>query len=302
MNKQISESYVLKGLNRSQTVRILAADTSDIVKDAMETHQLNPVQSVALGQLLTIGTIMGSMMKGADEKITLQIKGERYIKEIVVTANALGSVKGYIIVNDCVSDKNVFSSVGSAIGGGRLTVIKDFGMKEPYNSHMELGQGEIAENITAYFANSEQTPTSVGVSIRLDSSGKLINSTGYIVQMMPGASEEDYNLVETGVGGFQFKELDKPEQIIKRLMTSFDYKITAKEPYTLACDCSTIKLRNILMSLGSKEIREMVKDNRPIEVKCEFCSKKYEFSVVELNNILNAIMRDKFGFTEAFSI
>lgn len=302
MRTKFTESYVLKGLNKGQTVRILAADTCDVVKEAMESHTLNPIQTVALGQLLTIGAIMGSMMKGADEKLTLQIKGEKYIKEIVVTANALGNVKGYIISDDSMMDVDVLSSVGAAIGGGRLTVIKDFGLKEPYNSHMELGQGEIAENITSYFTNSEQTPTSVGVSVRLDSFEKLINSTGYIVQLMPGASEADYKLVETGVERFRFGELDMPEQIIERLMESFDYRITDKEQYSLRCDCSSEKLRHILKSLGSKEIREMVKKNEPIEVKCEFCNKKYEFSVNELNNILNAIMKDKFGFTEVFSV
>ncbi len=302
MKKQIFESFVLKGLNKSQTVRILAADTYDIVKEAMEEHNLNPIQSVALGQLLTIGTIMGSMMKGSDEKLTLQIKGEKYIKEIVVTANALGDVKGYIISDDSVTEPEVLFSVGSAIGGGRLTVIKDFGLKEPYNSHMELGQGEIAENITAYFANSEQTPTSVGASVRLDSSGKLIHSTGYIVQLMPEASESDVELIETSVKGFKFNGAETPEQIIKSLMDSFEYKITDRVQYSLRCDCSSEKLWHILKSLGSKEIREMVKENMPIEVKCEFCDKKYEFSVNELNNILNAIIKDKFSFSEAFSV
>lgn len=302
MRKKFTESYVLKGLNKGKTVRILAADTCDIVKDAMESHKLNPVQSVALGQLLTIGAIMGSMMKGADEKLTLQIKGEKYIKEIVVTSNALGNVKGYIISEDSIMDVDVLTSVGTAIGGGRLTVIKDFGLKEPYNSHMELGQGEIAENITSYFANSEQTPTSVGVSVRLDSFGKLINSTGYIVQLIPGASEADFKLIEASVKRFRFGEFDTPEQIIERLMDSFDYKITDQEQYSLRCDCTSEKFRHILKSLGSKEIRDMVKENEAIEVKCEFCNKKYEFSVNELNNILNAIMKDKFGFTEAFSV
>lgn len=285
--------YIVRATAADNQIRAFAATTRDLVEYARTIHNTSPVATAALGRLLTAGAMMGVMMKGEKDLLTLQIKGDGPVGGITVTATSRGSVKGYVYNPDVMlppSSKGKLD-VGRAVGKGMLTVIKDLGLKEPYVGQVDLVSGEIAEDLTYYFAASEQVPSSVALGVLMNKDNTVRCAGGFILQLMPYASEEVISKLEEkiskleGVTGLLDKNMT-PEMILEHLLGEFDMEILEKYQTGFECNCSKERVEQAVISVGKKEIEEMIKDNEPIEVNCHFCNKHYIFTVDELKGFL----------------
>lgn len=285
--------YIVRVSAADNQIRGFAATTKNMVEYARTIHNTSPVATAALGRLLTAGAMMGVMMKGDKDLLTLQIKGNGPIGGITVTANSRGTVKGYVYQPDILlppSPKGKLD-VGGAIGEGMLTVIRDMGLKEPYVGQVNLISGEIAEDLTYYFASSEQLPSSVALGVLMNKDNTVRRAGGFILQLMPFAEEEVISKLEEKISGLEGITglLDKdmsPEMILEHLLGDFDMEVLEKYPTEFECNCSKERVEKAVISIGKKDIKEMIEDNEPIEVNCHFCNKKYVFTVDDLNNFL----------------
>ena len=273
-------------------MRAFAATTKNLVETARQHHNTSPVATAALGRTLTAGAIMGSMMKNDTDMLTLQIRGDGPIEGITVTADSHANVKGYVGNPDVMlPPKNGKLDVGGAVGIGLLQVIKDMGLKEPYVGQTILVSSEIAEDLTYYFASSEQVPSSVGLGVLMNKDNTVRCAGGFIIQLMPFATEETISQLEenlkdvTSVTDF----LDKgytPEQMLEKLIGHLDLEITDTIPTQFYCNCSKERVEQAVASIGRKDIQEMIDDGKDIEVKCHFCNTAYNYTVEDLKNIL----------------
>ena len=273
-------------------MRAFAATTKNLVEAARVHHNTSPVATAALGRTLTAGAIMGSMMKNDTDMLTLQIRGDGPIEGITVTADSHANVKGYVGNPDVMlPPKNGKLDVGGAVGIGLLQVIKDMGLKEPYVGQTILVSSEIAEDLTYYFASSEQVPSSVGLGVLMNKDNTVRCAGGFIIQLMPFATEEtisesEENLKDvTSVTDF----LDKgytPEQMLEKLIGHLDLEITDTIPTQFYCNCSKERVEQAVASIGKKDIQEMIDEGKDIEVKCHFCNTAYNYTVEDLKNIL----------------
>ncbi len=287
--------YMIRGTAADDMVRVFAVTTRDTVEKARQIHNTSPVATAALGRLLSAGSMMGPMMKGDKDLMTLRIKGDGPIGGITVTADSQGNVKGYpenpnVLIH---AKPNGKLDVSGAIGKGYLTVIRDLGLKEPYVGQVELVSGEIAEDMTYYFTTSEQIPSSVGLGVLLDKANFVKQAGGFIVQLMPGVKDEIISVIEKNLSGINSvtSMLDSgmtPEDIAAFLMNGLDFKILEKTPVGFNCGCSRERMAKAVISLGEKEIQEMIDDGEPIELNCQFCKGSYEFSVDELKEMLKS--------------
>ena len=287
--------YMIRGTAADDMVRVFAVTTRDTVERARQIHNTSPVATAALGRLLSAGSMMGPMMKGDKDLMTLRIKGDGPIGGITVTADSKGNVKGYpenpnVLIH---AKPNGKLDVSGAIGKGYLTVIRDLGLKEPYVGQVELVSGEIAEDMTYYFTTSEQIPSSVGLGVLLDKANFVKQAGGFIVQLMPGVKDEIISVIEKNLSGIKSvtSMLDSgmtPEDIAALLMNGLDFKILEKTPVGFNCGCSRERMAKAVISLGEKEIQEMIDDGEPIELNCQFCKGSYEFSVDELKEMLKS--------------
>ena len=273
--------YIVRATAADNQIRAFAATTRELVEHAREIHNLSPVASAALGRLMTAGAMMGAMMKGEDDLLTLQIQGSGPIGGITVTADAKANVKGYVNVPD----------VSGAVGTGLLSVIKDMGMKEPYVGQTALQTGEIAEDLTYYFATSEQVPSSVGLGVLMTKENHVEEAGGFIIQLMPFTDEKVIDALEEKLGRMTsvtslLKEGKSPEMILEELLGEFGLEINETIPTQFYCNCSKKRVEKAIISIGKKEIKDMIADGKPIEVNCHFCNTNYEFSVEELKEIL----------------
>ena len=273
-------------------MRAFAATTKNLVESARVHHTTSPVATAALGRTLTAGAIMGSMMKNDTDMLTLQIRGDGPIEGITVTADSHANVKGYVGNPDVMlPPKNGKLDVGGAVGIGLLQVIKDMGLKEPYVGQTILVSSEIAEDLTYYFASSEQVPSSVGLGVLMNKDNTVRCAGGFIIQLMPFATEETISQLEenlkdvTSVTDF----LDKgytPEQMLEKLIGHLDLEITDTIPTQFYCNCSKERVEQAVASIGKKDIQEMIDEGKDIEVKCHFCNTAYNYTVEDLKNIL----------------
>lgn len=273
-------------------MRAFAATTKNLVEAARVHHNTSPVATAALGRTLTAGAIMGSMMKNDTDMLTLQIRGDGPIEGITVTADSHANVKGYVGNPDVMlPPKNGKLDVGGAVGIGLLQVIKDMGLKEPYVGQTILVSSEIAEDLTYYFASSEQIPSSVGLGVLMNKDNTVRCAGGFIIQLMPFATEETISQLEenlkdvTSVTDF----LDKgytPEQMLEKLIGHLDLEITDTIPTQFYCNCSKERVEQAVASIGKKDIQEMIDEGKDIEVKCHFCNTAYNYTVEDLKNIL----------------
>lgn len=229
---------------------------------------------------------MGSMLKGEKDLLTLQIKGDGPVRGLTVTANAQGEVKGYADVPDVILPANAKGKldVGGAVGRGTLNVIKDMGLKEPYVGQTELMTGEIGDDLTNYFASSEQTPSSVGLGVLMEKNNTVRCAGGFIIQLMPFAEEETIVRLEHNLSLINSVTalLDQgltPEELLKRVLDGFDVEITEKMPCGFVCNCSSERVERALISIGKEELHSMIEEGEPIEVNCHFCGKNYVFDV-----------------------
>lgn len=274
-------------------VRAFAVTSRNLVEQARIYHNTSPVITAALGRLLTGGVMMGTMMKGEKDLLTLQIKCGGAAKGLAVTADSQGNVKGYPMVADVMlppNDKGKLD-VGGALGLGILSVIKDLGMKEPYVGQVELKTSEIAEDLTYYFAASEQTPSAVGLGVLMNRDNTVKQAGGFIIQLMPDTKEEVIQALEEKVAatGSVTDLLDQgvmPEQLLEQLLGGLRVEITEKIPVQYACNCSKERVTRVIASIGRKDLQEMIDDQEPIEVNCQFCDKRYMFTPEELRQLL----------------
>ena len=286
------KDYIVRATAANGQVRAFAAITREIVEEARQHHGTSPVATAALGRLLTAGVMMGSMMKNDTDMLTLQVRGDGPIGGITVTADSKGDVKGYVENPDVMlPPKNGKLDVGGAVGIGLLQVIKDMGLKEPYSGQTILVSSEIAEDLTYYFANSEQVPSSVGLGVLMEKDNTVKTAGGFIIQMMPFAEDATISQIEENLKHVTSvtELLDKgytPEQLLEELLGNVGLEITDTMPTRFYCNCSKERVEQAVASVGKKDIQEMINDGKPIEVKCHFCNTAYHYSVEELKNIL----------------
>ena len=286
------KDYIVRATAANGQVRAFAAITRETVEEARQHHGTSPVATAALGRLLTAGTMMGSMMKNETDMLTLQVRGDGPIGGITVTADSKGDVKGYVENPDVMlPPKNGKLDVGGAVGIGLLQVIKDMGLKEPYSGQTILVSSEIAEDLTYYFANSEQVPSSVGLGVLMEKDNTVKTAGGFIIQMMPFAEDATISQIEENLKFVTSvtELLDKgytPEQLLEELLGNVGLEITDTMPTRFYCNCSKERVEQAVASVGKKDIQEMINDGKPIEVKCHFCNTAYHYSVEELKNIL----------------
>ena len=286
------KDYIVRATAANGQVRAFAAITRETVEEARQHHGTSPVATAALGRLLTAGAMMGSMMKNDTDMLTLQVRGDGPIGGITVTADSKGDVKGYVENPDVMlPPKNGKLDVGGAVGIGLLQVIKDMGLKEPYSGQTILVSSEIAEDLTYYFANSEQVPSSVGLGVLMEKDNTVKTAGGFIIQMMPFAEDATISQIEENLKLVTSvtELLDKgytPEQLLEELLGNVGLEITDTMSTRFYCNCSKERVEQAVASVGKKDIQEMINDGKPIEVKCHFCNTAYHYSVEELKNIL----------------
>lgn len=284
--------YIIRGTAAENQVRFFACQTTDLVEYARGVHNTSPVCSAALGRLLTAGAMMGSMCKNDTDMITLKIQCNGPIEGLLVTADAKANVKGYVYNNDVILPPNAKGKldVAKALDLGVLTVIKDMGLKEPYVGQTHLVSGEIAEDLTYYFATSEQIPTSVALGVLMEKNNTVKQAGGFIIQLMPFATEEIISFLEDKLKSFTSitEKMDKgmsPENIIREIFQGYDVVINDTIPTNFKCNCSKERVSKALLSVGKKDLQEMIDDNKPIEVNCHFCNHNYNFEVDELKEM-----------------
>lgn len=275
----------------SKNARFFVVDTTDIVQEAQNIHKCSPTAIDAFGRLLTAGVIMGSTLKGNDV-LTLRTDTNGLLNNMVVTADANGGVKGYLSnpTADVPLKDNGKSDVGGLVGKGILKIIKDMGLKEPYVGQCQLQTGEIAEDLTYYFATSEQIPSAVGLGVLMNKNNTVRQAGGFIIQLMPFTSDEIIEKLEKRIA-----EIDSvtmmlergltPEGILEEILGDFGLEITDKIPAAFVCDCSKERVSRALSTLSKKDLDDIINDGESIEVKCQFCNKAYEFSVEELKEL-----------------
>ena len=285
--------YIIRATAANDQIRAFAAVTTEMVETAREHHNTSPVATAALGRLLTAGAMMGSMMKGEKDVLTLQIKAGGPLQGITVTADSQGNVKGYVGNPDVCIPANSKGKldVAGAVGPGILTVIKDMGLKEPYSGQVMLQTCEIAEDLTYYFATSEQVPSAVGLGVLMNKNNTVRQAGGFIVQLMPFAEEEVISRLEQNVQKINsvtnlLEEGHTPESLQEKVLEGFDIQINEKMDTRFHCNCSKERVAKALISIGRKELNEMIQEGKPIEMNCHFCNTNYNFTVEELKEIL----------------
>lgn len=287
------KDYIVRATAANAQIRAFAITSKNLVEEARQRHNTSPVATAALGRLLSAGAMMGAMMKGEKDVLTLQIKGSGPIGGITVTADANATVKGYVDVPDVMLPPNEHKKldVGGAVGIGVLSVIKDLGLKEPYVGQTVLQTGEIAEDLTYYFVTSEQVPSSVGLGVLMSKDNTVEQAGGFIVQLMPFATEETISKLEQNLSSINsvtslLKAGNTPQQILEILLEGLDVEIVDQIDTRFACNCSKQRTEKAIISIGAKEIKEMIADGEEIEVNCHFCNTHYKFTVDELKEIL----------------
>lgn len=282
--------YMVRATAADNQIRAFAVYTKDLTEQARTYHNTSPVATAALGRLMTGALMMGAMMKGEKDLLTLQVKGNGPMKGLTVTADAKGNVKGFVQVpSSIVPAKNGKLDVGGAIGAGFLTVIKDMGMKEPYTSSIDLQTGEIGDDLTYYFASSEQIPSSVGLGVLMDKANFVKQAGGFIIQLMPFTSEEVIGTLEQKLSGVTsvtelLEQGGTPESILEQILGDMGLEITEKAPVQYSCDCSKERFKRALFTLPKKDLQDLIAEEEDLEIVCQFCNRKYTFSCEELIN------------------
>lgn len=284
--------YIVRATAANRQIRAFAITSRNMVETARKHHNTSPVATAALGRLLTGGAMMGVMMKGENDMLTLMMKGDGPIQGVTVTADSKGNVKGYVGNPNVLIPSNYAGKldVGAAIGYGTLTVIKDMGLKEPYSSQVPLGTSEVAEDLTYYFATSEQVPSAVGLGVLMSKDNTVRQAGGFIVQLMPFAEDDVVDKLEKRISNITSVTdmLEKgmtPEDILKEVMGDMEVEFTDKIETGFQCNCNREKIVKVLSGINKKDLDEIINDGKEIEVKCDFCNTAYKFSVEELKTL-----------------
>ncbi|KYG93684.1 Hsp33 family molecular chaperone HslO [Paenibacillus sp. SEL1] len=288
-NKQ---DRLIRGTAMDGRVRAFAVRTTQLVEELRRRHDTHPTATAALGRTLTAGAIMGSMLKGK-ERLTIQVKGDGPIGQIVVDANAVGEVRGYVtephvhLPSNSMGKLDVAGAVGTE---GFIHIIKDLGLKEPYRGSTPIISGELGEDFTYYFAKSEQTPSAVGLGVLVDTDNSVIVAGGFIIQLLPGLNDDEITAIENAVSSIppvtalldQGLELD---EMLRWMLP--DVRILDELDIHFQCECSRERVEKTLISLGESELEQLIEEEGQAEVVCHFCNEAYQFNKDELQNLLD---------------
>ena len=292
------EDYIVRATAANETIRAFAVRSTEMTAKARELHYTYPVVTAALGRLLSAGAMMGSMMKGDKDKLTIQMNGDGPIGQLTVTVDSHGNVKGFPAnpAVDIPLKKPGKLDVGAAVGHGIMTVSMDLGLDEPYNGQVEIQTGEIGDDLAYYFTVSEQTPSAVGLGVMIDTDSSVKEAGGFILQLMPGASEETISALEEKVASAEpvttmMEKGMTPEDILSYYLDGLDLKILEKQPVRFHCDCSKEKVASALATISKKDLEGLINDGEEIEVTCHFCNSAYKYNIDELKEIMES--RDK---------
>ena len=290
-----NKDYIVRASLANDSVRAFAISSTHLVAEARERHKTLPVVTAALGRLLSAGAIMGSMMKGDKDIVTISLKGDGPAGYITVTADSHGHVKGFPgNPNVDIPRKYVGKlDVGAAVGRGLLTVSYDFGLKEPYSGQVEIQTGEIAEDLAYYFTVSEQLPSAVGLGIMVDTDSSVKHAGGFIVQLLPDAPGDVIELLEKKLANLEpvttmMEQGMAPEDMLLHIFEGVDIEFTERHDVEFYCDCSKEKVKRVLDAINDKDLQDIVNDGEDIEVKCHFCNTAYKFSIADIKDILSS--------------
>lgn len=287
---------IVRAISRDGFVKASAMLSKDIVERARQIHQTTPTATAALGRVLTAASMMGNLQKIEEGSLTLQIKGDGPLGTILAVSDAVGNVRGYV-TNPQITLLEKYQGkldVGAAVGNGMLTVIRDLRMKEPYVGSIELISGEIAEDITAYFAQSEQTPTACALGVLVDVDQSVKTAGGYLIQLLPDAPDAVIDRIEAGIrgAGAVTAMLDRgmtPEEMLQTVLPGFDLEFLETTPVEYRCYCSRERVTSTLISLGKKELQEIVEEGKDIHIGCQFCDTDYVFTPQQVQEILTSL-------------
>jgi molecular chaperone Hsp33 len=289
------DDYIVRATAADNQIRAFAITSKNMVEEARRDHDTSPVITAALGRLLSGAAMMGTMMKGEKDLLTLQIQCSGPAQGFTVTADSAGHVKGFprVSVVELPPNSRGKLDVGGALGLGVLSVIKDMGLKEPYVGQIALQTGEIAEDLTYYFATSEQVPSAVGLGVLVDKDCSVRQAGGFIIQLMPFTTDETIEKLEKRIAEIpsvteMLEQGDTPEQILERILGEFGVTVTDRIPAAFRCDCSKERVSRAIATLSKKDLDDIINDGESIEVKCQFCNQAYHFDIEELQE-----MRDR---------
>ncbi len=285
---------LVRAISENGGIIALAIDSTDIVSQMERTHRTSAVVTAALGRLLTAASLMGSMLKAENDSITLRVNGGGPAGSLIAVTDYMGNVRGYVSQPIVELPLNKFGKldVSGAVGReGTLSVVKDIGLKDPYVGQIPLVSGEIAEDITAYYATSEQTPTACGLGVLVDTDLTVISAGGYLLQLLPGVTDEEINQIEKNIQGMppvssMLRDKMTPEDICNRALEGFNPQVLDKMNCKYKCNCSRERVEKALLSLGKQELQAMIDENKTQSVNCHFCNKVYRFNTNELNELL----------------
>ena len=288
------QDHIVRGITKDGFVKAMAISSTNLVERARRIHKTTPTATAALGRVLTAASMMGNLQKVDNGALTLQVKGGGPLGTILATSDATGNVRGYVH-NPSITLLEKYAGkldVGAAVGkDGMLTVIRDLQMKEPYIGSVALVSGEIADDVTAYFAQSEQTPTACALGVLVDTDQSVKVAGGYLIQLLPGTPDEVIDKLEAGIqkAGAVTPMLDEglsPEEILRRVLADFETEFLETTPVEYRCYCSRERVAQTLITIGRKDLQELVEEHKPIRVECQFCDNVYEFSPQELQTLL----------------
>ena len=290
-----NKDYIVRASLANDSVRAFAISSTHLVAEARERHKTLPVVTAALGRLLSAGAIMGSMMKGDKDIVTISLKGDGPAGYITVTADSHGHVKGFP-GNPNVDIPRKYAGkldVGAAVGRGLLTVSYDLGLKEPYSGQVEIQTGEVAEDLAYYFTVSEQLPSAVGLGVMVDTDSSVKHAGGFILQLLPDAPLDVIELLEKKLANLEpvtamMEKGMTPEDMLSYIFEGVDIEFTERHDVEFYCDCSKEKVKRALAAISDKDLQDIVNDGEDIEVKCYFCNTAYKFSIADIKDILSS--------------
>ena len=284
--------YIVRGMGARDQIRALAISSRDLVQTAHRKHETSPLATAALGRGLSAALMMASMMKGPEDEMTLQFLGDGPLGPMTVTADSRGHVKGFVGNGQVYLEPkaNGHLDVGRAVGRGSLRVIKDLGLKEPYVGTVDIQTGEIGDDLTYYFAASEQVPSAVGLGVLVGTDGNVISAGGFIIQLMPFTEDAVIDRLEENLSKIpdvsrMLAAGDRPEDMLDRILDGLSPEMMETEPVSFLCDCSKERVERTLIALPDRDLEEMIHDGKTVEVKCQFCGRAYSFTPEDLREI-----------------
>lgn len=291
------QDHIIRAISKDGYVKAMAISSTQMVERARNIHKTTPTATAALGRVLTVCSMMGNLQKVKNGALTLQIKGGGPLGTILATSDAVGNVRGYVH-NPGITLLEKYAGkldVGGAVGtDGMLTVIRDLQMKEPYIGSVQLVSGEIADDITAYFAQSEQTPTACALGVLVDVDQSVKVAGGYLIQLLPGAPDEIIDRIEAGIqqAGAVTPMLSEglsPCQILEKVMPDFELDFFETTKVSYRCYCSRERVSRTLITVGKKDLQEIIDEGKPITIECQFCDTTYEFTTAQVEELLQSL-------------